>query len=190
MASVTELCGWLIRGDAARPCVKKPGHKDGHRATRQDPARLREYRQANASKISEQRRKYRQVNAEQIAERMREYYQANRESALEKQREYNRVNAEQIAEKTRTRNFGVPAGWYEQQLERQGFKCAICPRTESGGHGRFHVDHDHTCCPGKKSCGKCVRGLLCHGCNTSLGGFQDNAVLLHAALSYLAMYAV
>jgi len=35
-------------------------------------------------------------------------------------------------------------------------------------------DHDHVCCSGKKSCGKCLRGLLCHGCNTKLGALENN----------------
>src|SRR5690606_26138205 len=48
--------------------------------------------------------------------------------------------------------------WYSQ-----GECCAIC-RTESSGGRWWHLDHDHSCCPGKKSCGKCVRAILCHGC--------------------------
>jgi hypothetical protein len=47
------------------------------------------------------------------------------------------------------------------------------------------VDHDHSCCPGKQSCGRCVRGLLCHGCNTSLGLLKDNAETLRRLADYL-----
>ena len=29
----------------------------------------------------------------------------------------------------------------------------------------LEVDHDHSCCEGGNSCGKCIRGVLCRGCN-------------------------
>ena len=40
----------------------------------------------------------------------------------------------------------------------------------------LYVDHDHACCPGdkKKNCGKCVRGALCSGCNSSLGTLRED----------------
>lgn len=31
------------------------------------------------------------------------------------------------------------------------------------------VDHDHDCCPGGWSCGRCVRGLICSECNVLEG---------------------
>jgi hypothetical protein len=31
------------------------------------------------------------------------------------------------------------------------------------------VDHDHACCPGSRSCGRCIRGIIHHACNAMLG---------------------
>lgn len=80
---------------------------------------------------------------------------------------------------------------YNLLLAEQGNCCAICGvdaptdiRTR-----RFHVDHDHACCPQKeKTCGKCVRGLLCHACNTALGNFKDDPQRLLAAVDYLLKF--
>lgn len=47
----------------------------------------------------------------------------------------------------------------------QNFQCATCPTMHDDEIG-LHLDHDHACCPEKgQSCGKCIRGLLCFGCN-------------------------
>jgi hypothetical protein len=74
---------------------------------------------------------------------------------------------------------------FEAMLARQGGACAACGATEPGGKGRFNVDHDHACCPGDKSCGQCVRGLLCAGCNSGIGFFNDDVDRLMAAAAYL-----
>lgn len=47
------------------------------------------------------------------------------------------------------------------------------------------VDHDHSCCPGERSCGKCVRGLLDQKCNTMIGMARDNVATLTRAQIYL-----
>lgn len=61
--------------------------------------------------------------------------------------------------------------------------CMIC-----GFKGkRLAVDHDHSCCPGKTSCGRCVRGILCFQHNIGLGYFQDNPETLQKAQKYLEM---
>lgn len=79
---------------------------------------------------------------------------------------------------------------YEALLERQGGHCAMCPATSADDAGRqLHVDHDHTCCPGDRSCGKCIRGLLCKRCNTMLGCADDDPQRLRAGLAYLARHA-
>lgn len=51
--------------------------------------------------------------------------------------------------------------------------CYICSSKEF-----LNVDHDHSCCPGLKSCGKCVRGIVCGSCNTSLGKLERGTIAL------------
>lgn len=66
---------------------------------------------------------------------------------------------------------------------KQSGACAIC------GCFTEHlvVDHDHRCCPGRITCGKCVRGLLCRNCNIGIGYFNDNIGNLRTAISYLSV---
>ena len=77
---------------------------------------------------------------------------------------------------------------YDALFQNQGHQCAnpACGRSQPGGKGnQWHVDHDHRCCPGKTSCGKCVRGLLCGTCNIGLGSFRDDPEIIRGALRYL-----
>ena len=74
---------------------------------------------------------------------------------------------------------------YAELLDKQEGVCAIC-KTSPETDKFLCVDHDHSCCPTKaKSCGKCVRGLLCNACNTGLGLFRDSPTLLDRAKDYL-----
>ena len=89
-------------------------------------------------------------------------------------------------ERARFKKKGITKESYLRLLEMQGEGCAICKTTTPGGNGRFHIDHDHTCCPRMRSCGTCVRGLLCHGCNLMLGFARDNPDILRRAIAYLS----
>lgn len=73
------------------------------------------------------------------------------------------------------RQYNITLDWYNEKLSEQGGGCAICNKKPS--EGRFlSVDHDHACCPtGGKSCGKCVRGLLCVTCNSGLHWLENNS---------------
>ncbi|SRR6266705_621339 len=57
----------------------------------------------------------------------------------------------------------------------QGGNCYLCeePLDPEAPRG-VHVDHDHECCQGSRSCGKCIRGAACHYCNAGIGHFRDN----------------
>jgi|SRR5665647_258017 len=81
--------------------------------------------------------------------------------------------------------YGVTLDEFNARLHQQGGKCAICGTSEPGGKGRWHIDHDHICCPTGRSCGKCIRGLLCARCNPMLGMARDSIETLEAAVVYL-----
>ena len=96
---------------------------------------------------------------------------------LERHREYHR-------EYTRRWNFKLAPGGREELLEMAGRECQIC---EVGlTQATMRIDHDHACCPGQKTCGDCVRGVLCSSCNTGIGLLGDTADALRRALQYLA----
>jgi hypothetical protein len=72
-----------------------------------------------------------------------------------------------------------------KRLEEQGGKCAICKIELS----KPIVDHDHSCCSGRRGCGSCNRGLLCHSCNLIIGYANDSQKTLMNAIEYLKGFA-
>ncbi len=124
-----------------------------------------------------------------------------------------RTSAELICGKHRTdrRRYGLfrgtvrTVGWTNisttvhaqvrgQLLKRQNGKCALCSTTEAPGG--WCLDHNHRCqlhpppptAPTggyRRMCSKCIRGVLCHKCNSSLGGFNDDPELLRHAAEYV-----
>ncbi|MFI6586064.1 endonuclease domain-containing protein [Embleya sp. NPDC050493] len=76
-------------------------------------------------------------------------------------------------------------------LECQKGKCAICGWAPDTSEVEFplHVDHDHNCCPGDRSCGICTRQLLCRGCNLAIGSMGDDAERPEAAAEYVRLWA-
>lgn len=87
------------------------------------------------------------------------------------------------------KRYGITVEQFDAMLEAQG-GCAACGSPETDGK-YWHVDHDHSCCPSQASCcGKCIRGVLCHGCNTALGNVGDDPSRLRALIDYLEGVAV
>ena len=70
---------------------------------------------------------------------------------------------------------------FRDMMDKQRGCCEICKESlDSYGKGYAHVDHNHRTGD--------VRGLLCHHCNTALGGFRDNTNYLSSAIKYLNRY--
>lgn len=81
------------------------------------------------------------------------------------------------------RKYRLSMSAYENMLCEQNGCCYICHKLVPGN---MYIDHDHNCCPEKKrSCGYCIRALLCGSCNNGLGRFFDNPILLRRAATYL-----
>lgn len=107
-------------------------------------------------------------------------------TAEQRRAEYER-NRDYYTERNYRAQHGLTLAEYEEMLAAQDGRCAICGTDQPGGkHGkRFHIDHDHSCCPKGKTCEKCRRGLLCANCNVGLGALGDDPDRLLAAASYL-----
>jgi len=73
-------------------------------------------------------------------------------------------------------NYGLTLEQYDDMLRSQNGKCLICEKV-CKTRKTLSVDHCH-------KTGQ-VRGLLCGKCNSGLGYFGDDTVLLQKAMDYL-----
>jgi len=82
---------------------------------------------------------------------------------------------------------------YDALLAIQENVCPVCKKplilTDSYSGETPTLDHDHSCCPGTYSCGKCIRGILHMRCNSALGCVDDKPEILRNAADYLERYA-
>jgi len=69
---------------------------------------------------------------------------------------------------------------YDDLLNKYAGKCWICKNNDG-----INIDHDHSCCKGTHSCGKCIRGILCGNCNTAIGLLKEDKKIMLEALNYL-----
>jgi hypothetical protein len=83
-------------------------------------------------------------------------------------REYNRVHGHRQSPESRKKSnrkyrissYGLTQEQFDRLLAVQQHACGMCHEPFEEGQ-LVHVDHDHTCWPGKnRSCGECIRGLL------------------------------
>lgn len=90
------------------------------------------------------------------------------------------------------RKYKLTVARWEELLRSQNGVCALCGEPESKTHNRsgdlirLAVDHDHRCCPGSMTCGRCVRGLLCYECNLLVGKVEAKPGLAIRFADYLA----
>lgn len=124
-------------------------------------------------------KKHQESDPEKWAERRRVYV------ARYKAKYPDRVAELDWSYRIKTR-FGVTSEKYYEMLESQGGACAGCKRKPNGK--KLAIDHDRKCCPENKSCGACVRGLLCSNCNTALGLLREEEETINNLLEYIKNY--
>lgn len=167
-----------------------------------DPERAREraraWYAANPDRGKANARASRERDPERVKERDRARYAANREARLaeaalpvNRAKKAARMKAARAADPEGSR-LKFRAWAYSVSVEALtamlAAGCGVC-----GATAGLHVDHDHRCCPpgrgGPKSCGRCVRGVLCNGCNTAAGLTGESPARLRALAAYLERHA-
>jgi hypothetical protein len=107
----------------------------------------------------------------------------NKSSTREKFNSENPNNNRYFKDKLLQKRFKISLADYENLLKMQNSTCSICNKQESSMDKKSNkirmlsVDHNHT--TGE------IRGLLCRGCNTSIGLLDDNITLIQKAIKYL-----
>lgn len=76
------------------------------------------------------------------------------------------------------RFYGLTTAQFERMKKEQDCRCAVCHEPCD----KLNVDHDH-------KTGK-VRALLCHLCNSAIGGMQDDPQRLREAACYLERHTI
>lgn len=103
--------------------------------------------------------------------------QRNQQRADATQRRKELTKAQKVRDTT-VKKYGITVLDYEQMLQTQNERCAIC-QDKPTDHV-LGVDHDHR--TGR------VRGLLCRRCNVAIGYLRDDPELADAAANYLRLH--
>lgn len=90
-------------------------------------------------------------------------------------------------DRMRRHNYGLPLGEYDRMHTQQDGKCAICGERETSLHSSgkprdLFVDHHHET--------GLIRSLLCMRCNSGIGLFRENSLLLTKAIEYLDRFKI
>lgn len=78
----------------------------------------------------------------------------------------------------------TPEEW-DAMWSAQAGRCCYCQDPLPVNRRQVHIDHDHSCCPPKRSCVLCRRGLSCQNCNFVVGNAGDDPDRLERIASSL-----
>ena len=137
-------------------------------------------------------KKYYRANRETIINKVKERSKHNKKDKAVYDKEYNIINKIKLARQKENarlkRKYKITLDEYFDMLFKQDYRCLGCGKHQSDIEWALCVDHDHKCCSGEKSCGKCIRGLLCCHCNHSIGSAEDDQQILKNLVVYLESF--
>ena len=108
---------------------------------------------------------------------MKEYYK-RKPSQYNKHKKY--VQENDIEYKRSYARHHISKEDFEKILKKYDGMCYACKEKNA-----TCIDHDHSCCDNRFSCGNCIRGVLCNWCNSALGHAQDRVDILEKLIGYL-----
>jgi len=111
----------------------------------------------------------------------KQYYQKNKEFCHQLTYNWKKRNNEARKLHARKsllkRSYGITLEQYEEILQKQDYKCAVCKRHKDEFTKNLAVDHDH-------KTGE-IRGALCTHCNRTIIGRSRDAEIFMNAYKYL-----
>jgi len=113
-----------------------------------------------------------------------------RERRAQQNRDWYRRNPrppEKTAEQHYRHRYGLTLEQRARMMEDQQGLCYLCSEPLPGDKRKVHTDHDRSCCRGSRSCGTCIRGLACEGCNTAIGSLGDDPERMRRVADNLEM---
>jgi hypothetical protein len=150
-----------------------------------DPVVQKRYRERHQIERNAKSKMYYQQNKIKMQALGRAYYHKNRNTCRLYQAKYQLTHLDEFTERQLKRRYNLTLNQYELMYIQQGKVYWICKAHSNNDKTRLCVDHDHLCCPGEKSCGRCVRGLICQSCNLMIANGRDTVEFLQQGIKYL-----
>jgi hypothetical protein len=116
--------------------------------------------------------------------RMRAWIAAHPEKAREFKRNYRLKHPDAPRKYHLKRSYRLTIQEFDELLAANHGACWACDDAPRDGRP-LHIDHNHECCAGARTCGACIRGLLCSDCNQAAGCLKDDPARFAALLRYL-----
>ena len=158
-----------------RNCEYQRSHKEEVKKRHAD------HYKKNIDKCKEDRHNWYIRNSDMVKLKVKDWIKNNKDKVRVSARKYYMNNIDTLRIKERAHrikhSYGITPDQYEKILQLQHGVCKICGKPPLHGKN-LSIDHCH-------KTGE-IRGLLCQKCNTALGHFNDDPILLDRAAEYLS----